>query len=73
MVEVGDILASRLRMLSTGIKENNFKVARHVLVYHAQDHSLVPEEVLDDAIRIEEIEHKRAQRLSKTQSGKRDR
>ena len=56
-------MSSRLRMLAVGIKHNNnFKVARHFLVYHAEDLTLVPEDVMDDAIRIEEIENKRAQR-----------
>jgi hypothetical protein len=64
VVEVGDILASRLRMLTVGVKENTWRAARHFLVYHHEDMSLVPESMMDDVLRIEEIESRRAKKLA---------
>ena len=64
MVEVGDILALRLRMLTVGIEKGAWKAARHFLVYHMADMSLVSDELMDDAIRIEAAESKREKKLA---------
>ena len=63
MVEVGDILASRLRMLTVGIQKSTWKAAKHFLVYHHEDLSLVPEGMMDAALKIEELELKREKKL----------
>ena len=67
MVEVGDILASRLRMLTVGIEKGARKAARHFLVYHMADMSLVSDELMDDAIRIEAAESRREKKLAAAQ------
>ena len=70
MIEVGDILASRLRMLTTGIEKGTWKAARHFLVYHTQDLSLIPEELMDEALKIEAAEARWEKRLAVARSGK---
>ena len=69
MIEVGDILASRLRMLTVGLTKGTWRAARHFLVYHTQDLSLVPEEMLEDTLRIEELENKLDKKLAAARAG----
>ena len=64
VIEVGDILASRLRMLTVGLEKNTWRAARHFLVYHTQDLSLIPEDMMDDVLRIEKLEAKREKDLA---------
>jgi hypothetical protein len=64
MVEVGDILASRLRMLTMGIEKGTWRAARHLLVYEYKDVSLNPEELVDDVLKIEASEVRREKRLA---------
>ena len=64
MVEVGDILASRLRMLTVGIEKGTWRAARHFLVYQYQELSLVPDELVDEALKIEAAEKRREKRLA---------
>ena len=63
IVEVGDILASRLRMLTVGLDKGTWGVARRYLVYHNQDLSLVSDELLDEALKIDAMEKKRDRAL----------
>ena len=63
IVEVGDILASRLRMLTVGLDKGTWGVARRYLVYHNQDISLVSDELLDEALKIDAMEKKRERAL----------
>ena len=69
-VEVADIVASRLRYLTSGIQTKCFAAAKHFLVYHYEDMSLTPEGMLDAALKIEELEKGRADRLAKARSGR---
>ena len=69
MVEVGDILASRLRYLTAGIDKNCFKAARHFVVYHVEDTSLVSESMMDQALKIEENENRREKRMATARGG----
>ena len=69
MIEVGDILASRLRYLTAGIDKNCFKAARHFLVYHMEDTSLVSEAMMDQALRIEENDQRRQKRMATARGG----
>ena len=69
VVEVGDIIASRLRMLTVGLEKNTWRAARHFLVYHTQDLSLIPEDMMDDVLRIEKIEAKREKELAAARVG----
>ena len=69
MVEVGDILASRLRYLTAGIDKNCFRAARHFLVYHVEDSSLVSEAMMDQALKIEENEARRQRRMATARGG----
>ena len=64
MVEVGDILASRLRMLTMGIEKGTWRAARHLLVYEYKDVSLNPEELVDDVLKIEAAEIRQEKRLA---------
>ena len=69
MIEVGDILASRRRHLTAGIDKKCFKAARHFLVYHMEDTSLVSEAMMDQALRIEENDQRRQKRMATARGG----
>ena len=71
MIEVGDILASRLRMLTAGIEEGTWAAARHFLVYHTQNLSLVPTELMDEALKIEVADQRRQKSLAAGRGGAR--
>ena len=73
MVEVGDILSSRLRMLTAGIEKGSFKLSRHFLVYHTRDLGLCSESMFDEAVRIEKRASKRDRELAALRGGARDR
>ena len=64
MAEVGDILASRLRMIATGVERGTWGLARRFLVYHQQDMSLIPDELMDEAIKVDAEEKKRERLLA---------
>ena len=64
MVEVGDILASRLRMITVGLDQKTWGVARRFLVYHNQDHSLVPDELMDEALKVDAAMKKREKAIA---------
>ena len=64
MMEVGDILASRLRMLTVGIEKGTWRAARHFLVYHTDPLALVSDEMMDDVLAIEDLEQKREKRIA---------
>ena len=63
MLEVGDITASRLRMLTAGIEKGTWSMARRFLVYHQQDLSMVSDELMDEALKVEAAEMKRGKAL----------
>ena len=63
MLEVGDIIASRLRMLTAGIEKGTWSLARRFLVYHQQDLSMVSDELMDEALKVEAAEKKREKAL----------
>ena len=64
MVEVGDILSSRLRMITAGIEKGTWGLARRFLVYHQADMSLISDELMDEAIKIDTEEKKREKALA---------
>ena len=64
MVEVGDILASRLRMLTVGLDKGTWRAARHFLVYHTDSLSLVSDEMMDEVLAIEDLEQRREKRIA---------
>ena len=68
-IEVGDILASRLRMLTVGLDKGTWDIARRFLVYQNQDISLVPDEMMDEAMRIDNLEKKREKALAGARTG----
>ena len=70
VVEVGDILGSRLRMLTAGIEKGSFRPARHFLVYHTKDASLCSDSLMDEALRIEEKANKREKKLAVARGGR---
>ena len=69
MVEVGDILASRLRMITVGLDEKTWGVACRFLVYHNQDHSLVSDELMDEALKVHAAEQKREKAIAAARQG----
>ena len=70
MVEVGDILSSRLRMLTAGIEKGSFRLALHFLVYHTKDSALCSDSLMDEALRIEERTSKREKRMAAARSSR---
>ena len=68
VVEIGDLLASRLRYFTSGIQKDCFQAARHFLVYHYEDMALVPEPLMDAVLKVEELEHSRQERIAKARS-----
>ena len=56
-------------MLTVGIEKGTWRAARHFLVYHGQDLSLVPEELMDEALKIEATEARREKRLAIARTG----
>ena len=63
-MEVGDILASRLRMLTAGIEKGAWQLARRFLVYHQPDMSLISDELMDEALKIDAEEKKRERAIA---------
>ena len=64
MLEVGDILSSRLRMLTTGVEKGTWGLARRFLVYHQGDMSLVSDELMDEALKVDALEKRREKALA---------
>ena len=64
MVEVGDILPSRLRMLTAGIEKGTWGLARRFLVYHQPNMSLISDELIDEAIKIDAEDKKRERAIA---------
>ena len=52
MLEVGDILYSRLRFLNFGIESGKWNVAEQLLPYTESEHALVPDNVIDEAVKL---------------------
>ena len=71
MVEVGDILASRMRMLTAGLEKGTWGLARRFLLYHQADLSLVSDELMDEALKIDVLEKKREKALFAAREGPR--
>ena len=55
IIEVGDTLASRLRMLTVGLDKGTWGLAQRFLVYKSQDLSLVSDESMDEALKIDAL------------------
>ena len=53
IVEVGDVLASRLRMLTVGLDTGTWGIAWRSLVYHNQEISLVSGVLMDETLKID--------------------
>jgi hypothetical protein len=74
VVEVGDILASRLRMLTAALEkggsEGAFRLTRHFLVYHTRDLALCPDSLYDEAMKIESKAVQREKNLATAMSGR---
>ena len=68
MLEVGDIIASRLRMMTAGIERGTWALARRFLVYHQQDLTMVSDELMDEALKVEALEKKREKALAAAKS-----
>ena len=56
-------------MLTVGLDKGTWDIARRFLVYHNQDMSLVPDEMMDAALRIDNLERKREKALAAARSG----
>ena len=63
-MEVGDILASRLRMLTAGLDKGTRGLARRFLVYHQADMSLVSDELMDEVLKVDALEKRREKALA---------
>ena len=63
MTEVRDILASRLRMLTAGLERGTWNLARRFLVHHQQDLSMVSDELMDEALKVDAAEKKQEKAL----------
>ena len=68
MLEVGDIIASRLRMITAGIERGTWALARRFLVYHQQDLTMVSDELMDEALKVDALEKKREKALQAAKS-----
>lgn len=64
MLEVADVLASRLRTLIFGIETENWPVAMQFLTYERDDHQLVSNRMVETAVEIHRRETKRAKALA---------
>ena len=64
MVEVGDILSSRLRMITAGIERGTWGLARRFLVYHQPNMSVISDELIDEAIKIDTEDKKRERAIA---------
>ena len=67
-MEVGDILASRLRMITAGVERGTWALARRFLVYHQQDLTMVSDELMDEALKVDALEKKREKVLQAARS-----
>ena len=68
-LEVGDLLASRVRALGYHAEGGSWKIAREYLTYEEQHHSLFSNATEDAAARLVEKRDKRAANLAR-QSGR---
>ena len=73
MLEVGDVLASRLRMLTFGTETGKWGVAREFLAYAPNEHSLVSDATVAQAIRLNKRSSKLASDLAKSSNHGADR
>ena len=64
LLEVGDTLATRLRMLAYGIEHSKWSVARQVLSFAMEDTSLVPTATVKEALKLERAAAKQAKDLA---------
>ena len=68
MVEVGDILASRLRMIAAGVERGTWALARRFLVYDQKDLTMVSDELMDEALKVDALEKTREKVLQAARS-----
>ena len=64
MMGVGDILASRLRMITAGVEKGTWGLAKRFLVHHQADLSLVSDELMDEALKVDALEKRREKALA---------
>ena len=64
MIEVGDMLASRLRYLAYGLTTDHWNLAEHFLCYARAQGTLVSPDMEDEAIRLRRVEARRAADLA---------
>ena len=64
LLEVGDVLASRLRMLAYGIEHDKWTVAKQFLSFAMEDTSLVPTAAVREALKLERAAQKQAKDLA---------
>ena len=64
LLEVGDILATRLRMLVYGVENDNWGVAEQFLSYPMEESSLVPSASVKEALKLERAAAKHAKDMA---------
>ena len=64
LLELGDVLATRLRMLAYGLEHRQWDVARQFLSFAMEDPSLVPEAAVREALKMERASQKQAKELA---------
>ena len=65
MLEVGDIIATRLRALAFNAEGRTVEsVGRQLLCYNTQEYSLVSNAVVDTALRLDEQQRKREKKFN---------
>ena len=64
ILEVGDVLATRLRMLAYGLEHNKWTVAKQFLSFALEDPSLVPTAAVKEALKLERAAQKQTKELA---------
>ena len=67
--EVGDLLASRLRMLNVGTETGRWKVAKQFLSYRVKEGSMTQNQMMDVAVKLADKEMKREKALLRVSGG----
>ena len=68
-LEVGDMFFSRIRYLGFGIETGKWGVSDEFLPYKDEEHALVPDPVVDEAVRLHDRKIKRASALAAAGKG----
>ena len=63
-LEAGDILASQLRSLVTGVETGEWKLAKEMLAYRKVDNSLIDDETMEAALKEADRTAKRLRRIA---------